>query len=96
MALFQNNTFRNDTVHLDGNEFDGCKFENCRFIYRGTAATKMANCSFFGFTIVLEGAAANTLDFMQALYHGGFKPTIEKAFDNIRLGNTPSGQWTIH
>lgn len=96
MALFQNTTFRDDTIELDGNEYDGCRFENCQLIYRARAPMKLANCSFFGFTIALEDAAANTLDFLTALYHGGFQSTIEQTFNNIRTRNVPSGGWTIH
>lgn len=88
--------FRNETVELDGNEYDGCRFENCHLIYRGTAPMTLTNCSFLGFTIALEDAAAHTLDFLTALYHGGFQSNIEQTFNNIRTRSIPSGGWTIH
>jgi hypothetical protein len=96
MPVFQNSTFRNETIELDGKEFEGCRFENCYLIYRATAPMTLTNCSFLGFTITLEDAAANTLDFLTALYHGGFQSTIEQTFNNVRTRNVPSGGWTIH
>ena len=96
MQKIQGTTFRNETVELDGKEFDSCTFENCQFIYRATDAVRLANCSFVGFIITFEGAAGTTLDFLTKLYHGGFKPTVEKTFDNIRTNNASLTQWTIH
>jgi hypothetical protein len=93
---FQGKTFCNETIELDGNEYDGCRFENCQLIYRASAPMILTNCSFLGFTITLEGAAANTLDFLTALYHGGFQPALEQTFHNIRTRNVPSGGWEIH
>lgn len=93
---FQDKIFSNETIELDGNEYDDCRFENCHLIYRATAPMTLANCSFFGFTFALEDAAANTLNFLTALYHGGFQSTIEQTFNNVRTRNVPSGGWTVH
>jgi hypothetical protein len=47
----------------------------------------MANCRFENVSWVFEGPAANTLAFLQALYHGmgeGGRKLVDDTFENIR------------
>jgi hypothetical protein len=92
---FENTTFANQRVELDNNEFIGCKFEECDLLYGGGTPPALVNCSFGRFRVSFKGAAADTLSFITALYHGGFKPVIEATFDNIR-SNPKQKDWTIH
>jgi hypothetical protein len=92
---FENTSFSNQRVDLDNSVFIGCRFEKCNLVYKGGKPPSLVNCSFGEFRISFEGAAADTLSFITALYHGGFKPVIETTFDNIRL-NPQQKDWTIH
>jgi hypothetical protein len=92
---FESTAFSNQLVDLDDNEFIGCRFEKCNLIYRGGKPPSLVNCSFDKFRISFEYAAADTLSFMTALYHGGFKSVIEATFNNIR-SDPKKRDWTIH
>jgi hypothetical protein len=78
----ENVAFTDSDVELD--EFIKCKFTNCNLDYRGGKVPMIRECSFDRPRISLADAAENTLGFMYALYHGGFKIIIEATFDNIR------------
>lgn len=91
----ESTTFSNQPVDLDDNEFISCRFEKCNLVYRGGKPPSLVNCSFGEFRISFEGAAADTLSFITALYHGGFKAVIEATFDNIR-SDPRKRDWTIH
>lgn len=89
---FTNQTFQNQDVLLDGNEFTGCTFDKCRITFLGIAGhslsdMKITNCSWH-----FSGPAANTVNFMTALYAQGgeSKTLIERTFENIRNGQKPS------
>jgi hypothetical protein len=92
---FENTNFFKESVELDNNEFVACRFEKCNLVYKGGKPPSLVNCSFGEFMISFKGAAADTLSFITALYHGGFKPVIETTFDNIR-SNPKQRDWTIH
>jgi hypothetical protein len=77
-------TFADAVIELDGNEFDGCEFTRCHFIYRGGQPPTLVNCSFHGLDLQFEGSAQNTLVFLAALYHGGFRTVVDQTFNNIR------------
>ena len=63
---YTNNTFT-ETVTLDGNEFDICIFDGCSLVYRGGPPPILNDCQFAGTRFQFEGAAANTVAFVQAM-----------------------------
>lgn len=81
-------SFRNETIQLDNNQFDHCQFDNCQLVFSGTGNIGLSNCSFNDCIWTFGGSAANTIQFMTALYAmgGGAKDLIESTFDNIRRG----------
>ena len=92
---YENTKFVDETLVLDGNQYIGCTLERCSLIYRGTGVTEIGNCSFIDSRFTMDGAAANTLNFLSAIYHGGFQSIVEQTFNNIRSNNRPAG-WTVH
>ncbi len=83
-------TYKNITIDLDFQEFSECIFDGCTLVYAGGAPPSIVGCTFKESNFIFEGAAANTIQFMAALYRGageGGKDLIEKTFDNIRQGN---------
>ncbi len=87
-------TFKNETIEIDFNGFSNCQFDGCTFVYHGYGEIGFDGCTFTNVSWTFAGAAANTLKFMQGLYHGageGGKNLIESTFTNIRekkKGNT--------
>ena len=69
MKVVKNRAFHLKTVRLDDHHFDNCRFELCVFVYAGTAGFTLTNslidedCE-----LRLDGAAAETMKAMQALY----------------------------
>ena len=89
---FNNKNFNDEEVRLDSNEFTNCTFTDCKMVYGGTGKVGMRGCKFSNVNWTLADAAANTIQFMTAMYHGagaGGKQLIESTFDNIRKGSTP-------
>ncbi len=95
--MHENTTFENSTVQLDGQEFRSCTFRDCQLTYGGGKPPVLVGCKFYGLSMAFTGAAADTLTFVTALYHGGFKGFIEKTIANIRNSPKP-GPWsgTVH
>jgi hypothetical protein len=76
--------FNDETVSLDGNTFDGCKFTNCILEYSGGKPPTMTNCNLTKTSFSFSDQASDTVAFMTAMYHGGFKTVIEETFEQIR------------
>ncbi len=90
MARFEGQTFKDVKVVLDGNTYAECVFEACLMVFSGAKPVKLIRCT-FGKDVSwsFAGAAALTLDFMAALYHGagpGARVMIEGVFDQVRKG----------
>lgn len=87
---FRDKDFSGKDVVLDDGIFTGCTFRNCRLIYRANGPVTLgANHFKENVKWVLDGAAADTVNFMTALYHGagkGGRDLIENTFNNIRSG----------
>ncbi len=84
---FKDKQFKNEKMRLDGNTFINCQFENCVIEYGGGPPPDMSGCRFTGVQWSFTEAALNTVQFMQALYHGmgeGGQQLIEQTFENIR------------
>jgi hypothetical protein len=94
---FQNETFTDQQISLDDNEFHGCTFKRCTLEYSGGQPPTIQKCTFEQSPkIIFSETAANTLNFLTTLYHGGFKPIIDKTFDNIRGNARQFSSRTIH
>ncbi len=80
---FQGKRFFKESIHLDNNQFYDCIFDSCFLVYRGGTPPNIMKCSFTNTFFRFTGAAANTLSLMATMYHGGFKDSIEMAFNNM-------------
>ena len=86
---FQGKKFTNEEVHMDFNQFVACEFVDCQLVYHGYGRIGMDGCSFTNVRWSFSDAAANTLNFMGALYAGageGGKKLIDLTFANIKAG----------
>lgn len=90
MAEFKNSTFTNSAIKLDGNEYINCTFKKCEVIYAASGDVSLKGCKFFDTKFTFANSAQRTIQFMTALYHGGFKKIIEDTFENIRKGQHSS------
>ena len=86
----QGKTFNNEKILIDGNYYFDCKFNNCELEYSGGTPPSFVECEITDTLFSFSGQASATLQFMNAMYHGGFRPIIEQTFDNIRLHRFPS------
>ena len=87
MNKFISSTFNNTVVELDGNHFEKCVFENCEIVYKGLQPFNLINCNFIACKWKLEGAASNTINFLNIMYKdmGEFgKKMVEATFENIK------------
>lgn len=85
-TLIRGEDFINTTVVLDGKEFRNCNFKNVILIYRATGGVGLAHCKFFDVRWTFEGAAADTVSFLQAI-HSGLGEDGEKLIkDTFKLG----------
>jgi len=84
---FNSKHFKNEEIRLDGNTFIGCSFANCVLVYGGGPLPVMINNSIKDVQWSFAEAASNTVQFMNAIYHGmgeGGRQLIEQTIDNIR------------
>lgn len=81
---YKDHNFSEETVQLDGNSFENCQFNNCVLEYSGGKPPSMSNCGLSGSVFSFTDQAADTVQFMKAMYHGGFKVVIEDTFNQIR------------
>lgn len=93
MATFQNQSFINESVELDGNRYEACVFNNCRLIYRGGELPNFIRCEFEGVNIQLEDGAYRTLDYLTALYGGGFTKQVEETLTVVERGEMSSSAY---
>jgi len=88
--IFNEKTFTKEDIHLDFNEFNNCKFIECNIIYHGYGHVGMEDCSFEKIRMSFSNAAANTINFMSAIYNTGpgeNKKFIDDVIKNIITGN---------
>ena len=89
---FDNTSFFHKTIVVDDNQYYGCSFTKCRIVCRGQGAVDLVDCFFKEPYWGVEDAAANTLKYLMALYHGageaGVK-LVEATFQNIRKNRAP-------
>ncbi len=80
---FQGRKFSKASIRLDNNLFYDCIFDSCVLVYRGGTPPKIVNCSFKNTLVGFAEAAANTFLLIANMYHGGFKDSVEIAFNNM-------------
>ena len=78
------------TIRIDGKSFSNVDFERCTLVYGGTKGVSFVGCKFVEPRFVFDGPAANTMNFMRAMYHGGAAHLVEQTFKQIR-GDAPIG-----
>jgi hypothetical protein len=44
----------------------------------------MVSCNFSDSSFTFTGQAADTISFMKAMYHGGFKVVVEQTMEDIK------------
>ena len=76
-----------DEVELDGNEFDNCTFSGASLIYRGGTPPRLSGCSFTDFKFEFQGAAANTVAFLQAMAtaNSGLQSVVRDTFPDLTV-----------
>jgi hypothetical protein len=84
MAKYDKQTFTGQSIVIDGNDYTGCHFNGCMLVFTGAALPNLVGNKFTDCMYVFDGPAARTIQFMAALYGGGWQPIIEATFDNIR------------
>ena len=87
MARYENERYENRTVLIDGHQFVNCHFETCTIEYRATAQPQMNGCHFAGCRWSFQGAAANTIRFLTALYANNdpvLQGMVNQTLDNIK------------
>lgn len=86
---YENQTFENQTMIIDNHQFYNCVFNDCTLIYGGGQPPAIQGCHLNRCQIQFGGAAEQTVRFLTAMYHGGFKDYVEGSLDNIRKGKLP-------
>ncbi|SKA20059.1 hypothetical protein [Pantoea eucalypti] len=87
MSKSYSSVYEKTTVVLDGHHFEDCTFRECVIIYKGTSGVNLIGCKFYDCQWKLDGAAANTLQFLRTMYQGmgDFgKAMVEETFKNIK------------
>lgn len=79
-------TFRDTMIAIDGSTFVNCTFEKCVLVYSGLLPACLDGNSFTACRWEFGGPAANTLNFMAALYRSGARDLVELTFQGIRKG----------
>jgi hypothetical protein len=72
------------TIRIDGKSFADIDFVECTLVYSGTEGVSFRRCKFVSPRFVFDGPAANTMNFVRAMYHGGAANLVERTFDEIR------------
>lgn len=67
MIRHEKNTFVSTSVPLDNSEFHQCSFTDCAMVYSGGKPPTLDRCSFQDSKFHFEGAAANTVLFLQEM-----------------------------
>jgi hypothetical protein len=76
--------FRDERIYLDSDSFRNCTFINCEIVYTG-GSIDAHDCRFEGCRWSVEGAAANTLAFLELMYmQDGFKELVDITLDRIK------------
>ena len=75
--------FNHETVSLDGEHFADCEFRDCRMVYAGGEPPTFEGCRFDGCEWKFDGAAADTLVYLQTLWAVGAKTQVQAMIKTI-------------
>ncbi len=84
---FNGKTITKKKIILDGNVFIDCDISECVLVYRGGRLPALRDCRINDCQWSFTNSAANTLQFMSAMYNGmgaGGMDLIDKTIANIR------------
>jgi hypothetical protein len=76
-------SYNHETITLDGETFRDCEFRACRLVYSGGEAPKFDSCRFDECDWKLEGAAAQTLAHLRAMWNAGGKAAVQGLIKEI-------------
>ena len=79
-------TFNHETVVLDGESFIDCQFQDCRLVYSGGQAPSFKDCKFVKCEWKIDGAAAETMEHLKAVWNAGGKATVQLWIKEITGG----------
>lgn len=75
--------YNHETVYLDGEAFSDCEFRHCRMVYSGGPAPTFTTCRFDDCDWRFEGAAADTLAHLKAVWGTGAKAVVQELIKEI-------------
>lgn len=84
MTTTRDTSISDQDVRLDDAEIVGCTLTNCRLLYGGGGHPVLRETSISGGQLVFDGAARNTIDFMQTFYRHGAAEVIDQTFAAVR------------
>lgn len=70
MTVYTEENYFGGQIDVDGHMFEKCTFKDTVLRYSGGETPGFAHCHFDNCTLALDGAAANTISYLQAV-HGG-------------------------
>ena len=76
-------SYHHETVALDGQSFSGCEFRSCRLVYSGGEPAQFQDCKFDACDWRLDGAAADALAQLRAMWNAGAKPAVQAIIRDI-------------
>jgi len=66
-----NEVVKSQTIRLDYAHFENKSFISCTLVYGGGLPPTLINCDFIKSRFAFEGAALNTVNFMNSMVKGG-------------------------
>jgi hypothetical protein len=81
----QSNSYNHQTVALDGRAFTGCEFTACRLVYSGGEPPRFVDCRFDACEWKFEGAAADTLSHLKAMWSLGAKAAVQAIIKDVTV-----------
>lgn len=94
MANITGATFDGGVTNVDGNYYKNCAFKNTQITFNGGPLPSFVDCSFDGCSLSLAGPAANTMAYINAIYHGfgeWGKTSVDLMFKSIQESAPPTG-----
>jgi hypothetical protein len=76
-------SYNHETVPLDGESFSRCEFRACRLVYSGGEPPQFDGCKFEDCEWKLQGAAADTVAHLRAMWSAGAKPAVQATIKEI-------------
>ena len=76
-------SYHHETIALDGEAFSRCEFRACRLVYAGGQPTRFDDCKFDACEWKLQGAAADTLAQLRAMWNAGGKAQVQAIIKEI-------------